>query len=234
MNEPSQSHTIASVLDEFLQDWQLRLRPRTFSQYQSVIDLLQLSLERSTEPADSDLIEAIEKAREAGRDDAVCSLCSPSEIANGMHEFLGWFMIRHVDAGPSLMRSVSAVTRKLAQWLAERHYLDEGHQALLDDVVDRKGPVLPKVVTMRDRLAKWVDQQSSDLVAGAIVVEGHFTVDGVTTDGWKISGIGNTVSGVVRVPPQWLHREQEDWEIGGVVAIRGKRLEWVEIWNIYP
>ncbi len=228
------SPTVASVLDEFLQDQQLRLRPRTFFQYENVIDLLRCSLERSTDPMDPELAKAVEKARQEGRDDAICSLCSPSEIASGMPEFLEWFMIRHVAAGPSLMRSANTVARKLTQWLAEHHYLEASDQEALADSVQHDGPLLPKVVAMRDRLANWVDQQTPVHAADAVVTEGHFSVNRVTIEGWKISDMASGVHGVIAVPPQWLDPEQAGWTVSGVVAEQGDQLKWVEIWNIYP
>lgn len=234
MNAHPASPNIDSVLNEFLEDQKRRLKPRTFLQYDTVIDLLRWSLERSTIPADPTLAEAVRTAQQAGQEDAVCSLCGPGEIASGMPEFLGWFMIRHVAASPSLMRQAKTVTSKLAQWLAEHRYLDASSQELLADSVGRTGSLLPKVATMRDRLADWISQQSSSYPAGAKITEGHFTIEEVTAKGWKIYDIMSDVHGEIPVPPQWLDPEQVGWEVSGSVARRGTQLKWVEIWNIYP
>jgi hypothetical protein len=234
MNGYPASPTIESVLNEFLEDQQQRLKPRTFLQYDTVIDLLRWSLERSTIPADPKVAEAVDKARQEGQEDAVCSLCDPDEIASGMPEFLGWFMVRHVAASPSLMRQANTVTRKLTQWLAEHHYLDASSQEVLAESVGRTGPLLPKVAAMRDHLADWISQRSSAYPAGAVVTEGHFTVEEVTAKGWKIYDIMSDVHGEIPVPPQWLDPEQVGWEVSGAVASLGTQLKWVEIWNIYP
>ncbi len=234
MNAYPASPSIDSVLNEFLEDQKRRLKPRTFLQYDTVVDLLRWSLERSTIPADPKLAKAVETARQKGQEDAVCSLCGPDEIASGMSEFLGWFMIRHVAASPSLMRQAKTVTSKLTQWLAEHRYLDASSQELLTESVGRTGPLLPKVATMRDRLSDWISQQSSSFPAGAVVTEGHFTIEEVTAKGWKIYDIMSDVHGEIPVPPQWLDPEQVGWEVSGAVASRGTQLKWVEIWNIYP
>ncbi len=183
---------------------------------------------------DPELAKAVAKARQEGRDDAVCSLCSPREIASGMPEFMERFMIRHVVAGPSLMRLANTVTRKLTQWLAEHHYLEASDQEALADSVQRAGPLLPKVVAMCDRLANWVDQLTPVRAADIVATEGHFRVDGVTAEGWKISHMASDFHGVIAVPPQWLDPEQVGWKVSGVVARQGDQLQWVEIWNIYP
>lgn len=233
MCEYSAIPNIDTVLNEFLADQKRRLRPRTFVEYSAVIDLLRQSLERSTIPRDPQLADAVEKAQQQGREDAVCSLCGPDEIVFAMPEFLGWFMIRHVVAGPSFMRSTRAVVNKLSRWLAEHHYLDANSQKLSTEVREIAS-VLPKVATLRDRLSDWASQQPITNRKDTVVTEGRFTIEEVTAKGWKIHDMLAHVHGEIPVPPQWLDAEQVGWDVSGAVARRGAELQWVEVWNVYP
>src|SRR5262249_53766875 len=53
-----------------------------------------------------------------------CEIFGPEYILPNVGEFLGYFMVRKVMAGPALLRAAGTVTKKLAAWLAEQGYAD--------------------------------------------------------------------------------------------------------------
>src|SRR5512144_2785973 len=117
--------TIDQVLLEFLDDQQSRLSPRTWRRYADVVELLRACLNsygyQSLPETDRARWEA---AFDTGDEEAFCRLFGPEQIVENYGEFLGYFMVRKVLAGQELLRAAGTVTRRLAQWLTERGYLD--------------------------------------------------------------------------------------------------------------
>ena len=121
------SPTIAAVLAEFLDEQQQRLSPKTFAQYQDVVELLQHSLNGYAYLTLSGLDAKRFDQRFNAPGDAhreFCELFGPEHILPNVGEFLGYFMVRKVIAGPALLRAAGTVTKKLAAWLAEKGYAD--------------------------------------------------------------------------------------------------------------
>lgn len=224
--------TIAQVLDEFLADEKERLSARTYRQYESVTRLLCLCLENYVIPSDPALRKMVDEANRAGAEDAVCRLCPPQEIASGMSDFLGWFMVRKVVAGQDLMRAAGTVTRRLGKWLYEHGYIDADDADYFDAEATSRGRVLPKATALRDRLSAWVDRQPA--VHSEEKYDGHFQILEITDLGWKIEGVLDGVQGVVPVPAELRQPHQVGWEVSGVIAETPRGLRWAEIWNCTP
>ena len=125
MSASTERPTIDQVLLEFLDDQQRRLAPRTWRRYADVVELLRACLNgygyQSLPETDRARWEA---AFDTGDEEAFCRLFGPEQIVENYGEFLGYFMVRKVLAGQELLRAAGTVTRRLAQWLTERGYLD--------------------------------------------------------------------------------------------------------------
>lgn len=117
---------IDRVLGEFLDVQRARLAPRTFANYEAVIDLLKSHLNgyayQSLSRPEAALFERCYNAE--GEDHReFCALFGPDRIVENFGMFLGYFMIRKVYAGEDLLRAAGTVTKKLSEWLADKSYV---------------------------------------------------------------------------------------------------------------
>jgi hypothetical protein len=117
---PTTDKTISQVFDEFLADQEVRLKPKTLAKYRSIIDLFQSYLE-SYWPGHSH--DEYSKVKDEGG--TFCDTFGPEEILSGYSEFLGYFIPHKVMCGKETMQAAGTVTKKLANWLAEKGYADE-------------------------------------------------------------------------------------------------------------
>ena len=122
------SPTIDQVFDEFLGEQRRRLRPRTLSKYEDVLDLLRNHLNgyayQSLSTAESALFDRYYNAQGAKHLE-FCQLFGPDKIVANLGGFLGYFMIRKVWAGQDLKRAAGTVTKKLSTWLAAQGHVAE-------------------------------------------------------------------------------------------------------------
>lgn len=119
---------IEQVLHEFLADQKHRLKPRTFSNYESVIDLFRSHVNGYAHDglsrAESVLFEKHYNAK--GKEHReFCEIFGPDKIVDSFSGFLGYFMVRKVLAGEDLKRAAGTVTKKLSKWLAEKGYTSQ-------------------------------------------------------------------------------------------------------------
>ena len=231
-DEQTKGPTINQALEEFLAEQANRLAPRTYRQYENVIELLRYCLEGWVEVTDKKLEKAVDKARDAGAEDAVCSLCPPREIAGCISEFLGWFMVRKVVAGQDLMRAAGTVTRRLGRWLYEHEYIDIDDAEYFEEEGTELGRALPKAKTLADQLATWVENQPA--VSANKTYESRFQIDAVTERGWTVTDLMgmNRLPGDVVVPSKFRNPQQVGWEVSGIIAETPRGLRWVEVWNV--
>ena len=119
---------INQVFDEFLADQRGRLKPRTLSKYEDVLDLMRHHLNghayESLSKAESVLFDRHYNA-EGDEHQEFCSLFGPDKIVENLGSFLGYFMIRKVMAGQDLKRAAGTVTKTLSKWLAVKGYISE-------------------------------------------------------------------------------------------------------------
>src|SRR3954462_10843723 len=100
------SPTIAVVLAEFLDEQKQRLSPKTFAQYKDVVGLLQHSLNGyayvSLSERDAKRFDQRSNAPGVAHRE-FCEMFGPEHILPNVGEFLSYFMVRKVMAGPSLL-----------------------------------------------------------------------------------------------------------------------------------
>lgn len=109
------SPSLHDVLERFL------ARPGTTDEARDVVDLLRSYLDGYGHQMLSDeeaafFQERYDEDEEAG---AFCNLFGPEYILEGLSEFLGWFVIRKVAAGPELTAAFGPVTDRIVDWLVE-------------------------------------------------------------------------------------------------------------------
>jgi hypothetical protein len=110
------SPTISDVLERFL------ARSETTPDDEAVVDLLRSYLDgyghQMLAAEDAAFFqERGDQDEEAG---AFCDLFGPEYILEGLHEFLGWFVIRKVMAGPELTATFGPVAAELVRWLVSQ------------------------------------------------------------------------------------------------------------------
>ncbi len=228
--------TIAEVLAQFLTDQRERLAPRTFVQYEHVVELLRQSLDgyayQSLDEPDAKLFDRLYNA-EGNEHREFCEIFGPAHILPNVGPFLNYFMVRKVIAGKDLLRAAGTVTKKLATWLVEKGYarVEEASDAAERGAAATRD--LPKARELASRFRRFAeDQERGD---EDDEVEDHFTITRVGRDKVWIEGmLDGRELGPIDVPEDISRRCKVGWTISGVVGRVGKRWRIVEAWNVYP
>ncbi|MSQ94783.1 MAG: hypothetical protein EXR98_09540 [Gemmataceae bacterium] len=221
METTKPTKTISQVFDEFLADQKPRISAKTFSKYQSIIQLYGSYLESYWPGHDGEY----DKITKAGG--TYCSTFGPEDATDGYSEFLGYFMPRKAMCGKDLMQAAGTVTKKLAKWLAEKGYVED-----TEDAQERAGEAakdLPNAQTVLDILNAHCDEHAPAQHGGEI--QDHFTIDLIEPGKLWLNPMtaGNSVIGPIPVPKQVTALCAPGWDIGGVVAKVGKGWRLVEV-----
>jgi hypothetical protein len=225
--------TIDRVLQEFLAEQQRRVSPRTFHRYAEVVKLLRACLNgygyQSLPETDRARWEA---AFDAGDEDAFCRLFGPEQIVENYGEFLGYFVIRKVLAGQELLRAAGTVTRRLAQWLAERGYLDPAQA----DVAAASAAEASRDLPRAEQLAILLHERARGTrldpttLAARDYVEDCLEIERVQPGAlWFADGIGP-----VAVPTRASELAEPGWSVTVVLGRSGDRWQLLEVGNVYP
>jgi len=225
--------TIAQVLERFLEDQAKRLKPRTLSQYQSIIDLLQHSLNgyayNYLDKAESMFLDRLEKEQRL----EFCQVFGPEKILPNIDEFLGYFMVRKVMAGKDLLRAAGTVTKKLARWLAEHGYAEAEE---VEDAMERGAEAardLPKADDLAWRLYQFVDDQEPTPVLEEI--SDHFSITRVEPGKIWLSPLTRKGQiGPFVVPRSISDRCVVGWDVSLLVGRTAKGWRILEVGNVYP
>ena len=153
MKTTKPTKTISQVFEEFLADQKGRISAKTFSKYQSIIQLYGSYLESYWPGHDGEY----DKITKAGG--TYCGTFGPEDATEGYSEFLGYFMPRKVMCGKDTMQAAGTVTKKLAKWLAEKGYIEDNRQGRIaaDNIFGRtaryRGTQGTAIVRVFDRTA---------------------------------------------------------------------------------
>jgi len=242
-DEKSVKPTIEKVLEEFLAEQMIKLKPKTASGYRDVIQLFKDCMNgyayQSLSKAESALFEKHYNA-EGQEHKEFCQLFGPDKIMENTGEFLGYFLIRKVMAGGDFKRLAGTVIKKLSKWLAEKAYISEEDAAMGEEEGVSAARDLPKAEKAGNILYESADHVGFDpdeLDDADYHDFDHYTIEKVESgklwlEVYDESG-KNTV-GPIAVPKGATALLQEGWDISCAIArIRGK---WkiVEVANIYP
>lgn len=226
--------TIDQALESFLDEQRECLSARTMHSYEQVVELLRHSLNGyAPNTLDEGEHKRWRRAFEAGDEDAFCHLFGPEHILGNVSEFLGYFMIHKVMAGQELLRSAGTVTKKLATWLYERHYVSGEERGI---AVER-GTDAARDLPRAERLAALLYDQSRHTPAfdpedhgEADFVEDYLMIDRVEPGAlYFAGGIGPVV-----VPEKACALAEVGWEVNiSLVRLDGT---WrvIEVGNVYP
>lgn len=167
--------TIKQVFDEFLEEQQVRLKPRTYGGYEDAIYLFEQCLNsyayQYLDDKDSKLFDKLynEKNKE------FCELFGPDKIGSSeIGEFLDYFMIRKVMGSEELMKTLGRVMRKFVKWMNEKGYMNEGEYDNSAEIVDELKDELPKVVELSSLIYEYIEDNPPEEFSES--VDGYFRV----------------------------------------------------------
>jgi len=226
--------TIDQALEAFLDQHRARLSARTMRSYEEVVELLRHSLNRyAPNTLGTREHERWERAFEAGDEDAFCRLFGPEHILGHFSEFLGYFMIRKVMAGQELLRAAGTVTKKLATWLYEQHYVSDEEREIAVEQGTEAGRDLPRA----GRLAALLYEQSRgtssfdpDDLGAAEFVEDYLLIERVEPGSLYFEG----GVGPVAVSAKACALAEVGWGIDISLARLDGTWRVVEVGNVYP
>ena len=237
------SPSIDKVLEDFLADQRRRLKPKTVSKYESVVELLQHHLNGYA----YDGLSKVEAAlfdnyfnAEGEEHREFCQLFGPEKILENVGMFLSYYMVRKVMAGQDLLRAAGTVTKKLAKWLADKGYVsredakdgaDMGAQAARDlPNAERASMILYESAgALPVNVPELEDKDYLDFNHHTItkIEPGKLWIDALTS-------AGRTELGPIVVPKKATELLEPGWDISCALGrIQGK---WriIEVGNVYP
>jgi len=167
--------TIKQVFEEFLEEQQVRLKPRTYGGYEDAIYLFEQGLNtyayQYLGDKDSKLFDKLynEKNKE------FCEIFGPDKIGSSeIGEFLDYFMIRKVMGSKELMKTVGRVMRKFVKWMNEKGYMNEGEYDNSAEIVDELKDELPEVVELSSLIYEYIEDNPPEEFSES--VDGYFRV----------------------------------------------------------
>ncbi len=226
--------TIDEALDEFLEDCRSRVSARTLRTYESVIELLRACLNSYGHQYLSESERAqLDRAYEAGEEEAFCRLFGAEKIADSVGEFLSYFMIRKVAASGDLLRASGTVTGKLMDWLAEHGAVSP--EAARDARRQARAAArdLPRAARLASILLDAIGSEppvSVETLGAQDYIEDELMISSVEPGSlWFDDDIGP-----VKVPKTASDLARPGWMIS--LALGRIRNQWriLEVGNVYP
>ncbi len=225
--------TIKEVFQEFLNEQQARLKPRTYRGYEEAISLFEDCLDgyghNSLSPEDADLFDEL---YDEGKE--FCEVFGPDRITDSeIAEFLDYFMIRKVAGSNTLMETVGRVIRKFVKWMGEKGYMDPERREEASRTVDALKGNLVKVAELGDLIYDYI-QESPD-VDFEETEDGYFSVVDIKPgELWFEGYLGpKGVIGPVIVSEKISSRCKEGWVINLMLGKVGESWRMLECGFVY-
>jgi len=227
--------TIKQVFKEFLEEQQVRLKPRTYGGYEDAIYLFEQCLNsyayQYLDDKDSKLFDKLynEKNKE------FCELFGPDKIGSSeIGEFLDYFMIRKVMGSEELMKTVGRVMRKFVKWMNEKGYMNEGEYDNSAEIVDELKDELPKVVELSSLIYEYIEDNPPEEFSES--VDGYFRVIKIEPRKLWLDdyiGCGGTL-GPVSVSTEISSMCKEGWVIYLELGKTSKGWQMLVSGSVYP
>lgn len=235
--------TIEQVLEEFLAEQTLKLKPKTASGYRDVIQLFKDCMNgyayQSLSKAEVALFDKYYNA-EGQEHRGFCQLFGPDKITENTGEFLGYFLIRKVMAGGDFKRLAGTVIKKLSKWLAEKAYISEEDAAMGEEegaAATRNLPKAEKAGNILYRAAENVVFDPDKLDDDDYHDFDHYTIEKVEPGKLWLEVYdekGKRAVGPIAVPKEATALLQEGWDISCAIARIREKWKIVEVANVYP
>lgn len=240
---PLAEPSIRRVFEEFLEVQRMRLAPRTLARYEAVIDLfgsyLNVYAPEGLSAREAALFRRHYNAGgEAHRE--FCEVFGPEKIVENLRIFLGYFMIRKVIAGESVLRTTGTVTKKLSKWLAGKGYISQeaGREAT------ERGATAARDLPRAERVARTLRDASERLGIDAAALDDkdymefdHFTITRVEPGRLWLQVRQNgrlRERGPIPAPEAATRWLRPGWSISCSLGRVRKSWHLLDVANIYP
>lgn len=235
---------IDAVLEDFLVEQRERLKPATLRKYEYIVDLMRIHMNsygsNHLSKHEKRMYEALQNSRKKERVD-FCRVFGPEKIVDNLDEFLGYFIIRKVNASQEDLKSAGTVTKKLSRWLFNEGHISEESSSEVFVLASEAAGVLPRAEKAAQLIFEYVDNIAIDhhnLEDEDYIEYDHFVVDMVEPKKVWLKGcfMDDNVGtlGPIPMPAEVTELLKQGWTIGCALGrVRGK---WVivESGNIYP
>jgi hypothetical protein len=114
---------IKEVFDQFLSEQKSKLAPKTYRDYESVIDLFENQLDGYAWNGIDDGEKAYDEAKKQKK--SFIDLYDHTHIEDNVGEFLDYFVPRKVMSGDEfILKTCPRVIRKLLKWMRDKKLVD--------------------------------------------------------------------------------------------------------------
>ena len=114
---------IKEVFDQFLSEQKSKLAPKTYRDYESVIDLFENQLDGYAWNGIDDGEKAYDEAKKQKK--SFIDLYDHTHIEDNIGEFLDYFVPRKVMSGDEfILKTCPRVIRKLLKWMRDKKLVD--------------------------------------------------------------------------------------------------------------
>ena len=158
--------TIEQVLQAFLAEQSARLAKTTYSKYETVIELLEASLERysynNLDGEEKQLFDQHYRDQMLDEENVFCNLFGPDKIASGVVEFLSYFLPHKVTGSKDLLKTSATVIKKLGRWLFDKGYIDQDDFDMITDEAVKAAQELPAIDDFEEALYDYLAESELD------------------------------------------------------------------------
>ncbi len=229
--------TITDVLDEFLAAQEAQLDESDYEGYEEVVGLLRSSLNMygynslQSEEEQRRFDEAFGDGDSDEAMEAFCRIFGPEKIPEHYYEFLSYFLIRKVFGSEDLLRTAGAVTEHLANWLADRSYVDAHLAAEAAEMAAAAGELLPRADRLNTLL--YDAMQAAPPLRGELADDDFYEEYAVVTQ-VEPGRIWFDGRGPVAVPTEASDLAQVGWQVNVVLGRGPAGWQILELGHVYP
>lgn len=228
--------TIDDVLEEFLDVQKERLKPRTFNDYDSVMELFHIYLNGyAYQYLPEDLSEDYLN-RHMEDDEYFTKTYGLDQICEAIYgEFFEYFIIRKVASGESFMKKAIRVIKKFTKWLKETNHISKNHYDMLIGYFDEdKSTSLSNAEKATDLIYELTNK--SPVAEYDDIVEDYFTIVKIEPKKLWIDSMFETE---VDIGPIAVTKQISDLLVVGTdiyLVVGKKNNQWMilDSGNVYP
>jgi len=215
--------TIETVLKEFLNEQCQRLKPRTYRDYEDVVNIFMHYLNSYAYlrlgKDDAERFDTL--YNKEGKE--YCEIFGPEYIGDfEVEDFLSDYVIRKVSAGVDFMKTAVRVTNKLVKWLHANGYMeDEDYQETEENVRELKSEV-PEAKEFSFLLTEYIESHLVNRYTEEL--SGYFRIDEIKPGKLWISEdlISRKAVGPVIVSEEISSKAKVGWTVYLTVGKTGK------------
>jgi hypothetical protein len=222
--------SIAQVVPAYLESLPARRRREAAFGLELLQDCLNGYGYQSLKPAERRLYEHHFNQDGSGHRD-YCDLFGPEKVVPELTQFLGWFLIRKVMAGPEDLARIARETGHFVTWLGAQGHIPSTVATVAARLAASAAEALPRAEQVAHLLGP--DLAAADIPEDAI--EGQFRVARLAPGRlWLESDEDGRNYGPLAVPARVSQLLAVGWELSGAIGRAGRAWKVLEVWNVYP